>query len=375
MADRSKNQAVMDGPRALQAHEHDSAIELVNRVLRTDRPSNILDEYPLVLGKQNLQNMRVVVHEGRVVSHAAVYHSLLRTGDTIFRIGGISSVATAAPYRGQGLGSAVVKDCVKIIRQAGCELSVLWTQRRDFYRNLGFEPAGAECLFHFSILNIPAEGRSCTIVPYSASYLPEIMNIHEREPYRTERATHEYETYFSLPRTRTLLSLRDGEVTAYAVMGKGEDFRNCVHEWGGAAEDLLRLVRALAFEAESKEVLILAPAARNEFTEMLRSMRLPEISEPLAMMKIVDLERLAAKVQAYIAAKIEKRFDIFEEQKGFTLKLGSHSAHLAHEGMLVRLLFGPDPPTQALNHAPHAMARSLAKALPIPLFIWGLDSV
>jgi GNAT superfamily N-acetyltransferase len=374
-ADKNKSAAQLDGPRALRPEERRSALELINSSLRPNGPPTILKEYPLVLGKENLNNMRVIVKGGEVLSHAAVYFSKLRSGDAVFEVGGVGSVATHSEYRGRGLASAVIRDCVRIMKESRCHLSVLWTQRHDFYRNLGYEAAGSEYLFRARASDFAHVSRDCKVVPYSRRRLPAIIEIHERETLRTERTRKQYETYLGIPKTKTLLAMRGNTVTAYAVMGKGEDFGNCIHESGGDAGDLLCLAREFTSLSSSGEIMILVPAQENEFTRLLRRMRLTEMFEYLAMMRIIDLEGLSSLLHDCLSRRLGGDFRVWRSQSGLMMKVGGEEAEVEQEQKLVRVLFGPEPASSLLRGFSHETLCALDGVLPIPLFIWGLDSV
>ncbi|GAB4345158.1 MAG: hypothetical protein Kow0099_25200 [Candidatus Abyssubacteria bacterium] len=363
-----------DGPRALGSSEHHSALKLLNSVLRPEGQSNIEEEYPLVLSERNRENMRVIVRAGEVVSHAAIYFSELRSGGLTFRVGGIGSVATHPAYRGRGLASAVLRDCLRIMRENRCHLSVLWTQRMDFYRPLGYELAGSEFLFRVRMSDFMRIPCSCKVIPFSPQYLPAIKTIHERESLRTLRTSEEYEAYFRLPKATTLLAVKDDAVTAYAIMGKGEDFRYCIHEWGGDTNDLLCLVREFAIASAIKEVLVLSPVAENPLARRFRQMQLPRTFEYLAMMCVTDIEGVSTLVRDHVRERIGKDFRVSEEESGVRICVGSEHA-IVHPRTLVRLLFGPDSASSLLPSLAPDTRRSLEKAFPIPLFIWGLDSV
>lgn len=365
----------LDEPRALRSEEHSSALKLINSTLRPNGPRTILKEYPLVLGKKNIENMRVIVEGGEVLSHAAIYFSKLRSGDLVFTVGGINSVATDVAYRGRGLGSEVMRDCIKVMRDSSCHLSILWTQRHGFYRNLGYETAGSSRLFKARARQFSHVPRDCKIISYSPRYMPGIIEIHNRENLRTERTAKEYETYFALPKTRALLAVRGKTVSAYAVMGKGEDLRNCIHDWGGDPRDLLALVRKLASLASTGEIMILAPAGQREFTRLLDQMRIPSASEYLAMMKVIDVEGLSSVLGDNLSGKLGMDFQILRSGSGFRIKVGREEAAMEQERNLVRLLFGPDAASNILTGISRETLRALDRALPIPLFIWGLDSV
>lgn len=373
--DRQKATLRMDGPRALRPEERASALRLINSALRPNGPQAIQKEYPLVLGKKNIENMRVIVKDGEVVSHAAIYFSNVRSGDLVFRVGGINSVATHPAYQGRGLGSRVMRDCLRIMRDSSCHLSILWTQRQSFYMNLGYETAGLSCLFRPAASDLAGVSCDCSIVPYSPRRLPDVIEIHRRETLRTERTAKEYETYLGLPKTRTLLAMRDDKVSAYAVMGKGEDLRNCVHEGGGNLRDLLCLVREFAASSETGEVMILAPAQQSEFTRLLKQMRIPSGSDYLAMIRVIDVDGLSSVVRDYVGGRLGQDFQIFRDPSGVKIRVGPEEAAVEPERSLARVLFGPDPPSSLLKGFKRETLSALDNALPIPLFIWGLDSV
>lgn len=378
MANRAdKQQAIpqMDGPRALRPEEHAAALRLIHSALRPKGPPAMQKEYPLVLGKKNMENMRVIVGGGEVISHAAIYFSTLRSGNLAFKVGGISSVATHSAYRGRGLGSKVMRDCIGIMRDRACHLSILWTQRQSFYRNLGYESAGSSCLFKPTALHLSNASSDCRIVPYAPARLPDIIEIHNRESFRTERTAKEYETYLALPKTRTLLAMRGGKVSAYAVMGKGEDLRGCMHDWGGDPRDLLRLARELAALSETGAIMILAPTRDSELARLLMQMNIPKSSDYLAMIRVIDAEGLSSVVGNHVSGLLGKDFRIVQERGGARIKIDREEETVEPERMLARVLFGPDQPSSLLTGFSRETLSALDRALPIPLYIWGLDSV
>ncbi len=285
------------------------------------------------------------------------------------------------------------------MEEAKCHLSVLWTQRRDFYRRLGYEAAGSESLFRARASDFAHISCDCKVISYSPKHLPAVIDIHERETCRTERTRKEYETYLGIPKARTLLAVRSNAVTAYAVMGKGEDFRSCVHEWGGRADDVLCLMRAFARASSIGEIVILTPAQESDFTQRLNQMPLIKVFEYLAMMRVVDAEGLSSLFQRFLndawgrstqngtapiypARQAESGdnlstplFQIARTHAGFGIKLRNEEANLDREQKLVRLLFGPDSPSGLLPGLSPEAIHALENILPISLFIWGLDSV
>lgn len=374
-ADGQNADTQLDGPRALRMEEYPAALRFIDSVFRPENPGAMEREYPHVLGKDNVENMRVIVKGDEVISHTAIYCSTVRSRDLTFKIGGISAVGTHPDYRSKGLASSVMRDCIGVMRERGCHLSFLWTDRHDFYRNLGYEPAGSFYLFKPTASTLSDASMGCKIVSYSPDRLPEIVEIHDREPLRTDRTAKEYETYFSLPRIRTLLALRDGKVSAYGVMGKGRDLRGFMHDWGGNPQDLLCLARELAALSGKDELYVLAPTEGNDFTSLLTEMHEPNSYMKLVMLSVIDVDGLSAIVSESLSDRLGADFRIVQDSTGVKIKVGREEAYVEPARMLASVMFGPEPPSNFLKGFSRDTLSALDRVLPIPLFIWGLDWV
>jgi N-acetylglutamate synthase-like GNAT family acetyltransferase len=365
----------LDGPRALRIEEHPAAMRFVDSIFRPEHPGAMAKGYPHVFDKDNIENMRVIVKDGEIISHTAIYLSTIRSRDLSFKMGGISAVGTNPDYRGQGLAGSVMRDCVEVMRERGCHLSFLWTDLHDFYREFGYEPAGSFYLLKPDESILSNASPDCEIVNYSPDRLPEIIEIHNRESLRTERAAKEYETFFSLPRIKALVALRDGKVSAYAVQGLGRDLKGFMHDWGGEPQDLLCLARELSTQSETGELYVLAPTCENDFTSLLVDMDVPRAYMKLVMLNVIDVEGVSSIVSDYVSAKLGLDFRITQDAAGVKISVGSEEAYIDPPRMLAGVLFGPEPPSTFLSNLSAETLSALDKALPIPLFIWGLDWV
>ena len=72
------------------------------------------------------------------MAHASVVPRVLEAAGVPLRTGYVEGVATAAPYRGRGLGSLVMTEIGAVIR-AEYELGALGTGAYAFYEALGWE--------------------------------------------------------------------------------------------------------------------------------------------------------------------------------------------------------------------------------------------
>ena len=76
--------------------------------------------------------------EGRIVAHAAIVHRTLHVAGTPLRTGYVEAVATVTARQGAGIGSMVMDEVGRLIRER-FELGALGTGRHAFYARLGWE--------------------------------------------------------------------------------------------------------------------------------------------------------------------------------------------------------------------------------------------
>ena len=87
-----------------------------------------------------LDQTRVVVVGGRIVSTLRVWDRQMRIGPSAVRTGGIGGVCTHPEHRKKGYASAMMRDAIEWLRQSGYEVGVLFSEIPFvFYRRLGWE--------------------------------------------------------------------------------------------------------------------------------------------------------------------------------------------------------------------------------------------
>ena len=133
-----------DGPRAPRADEFQELLAQVNGVMREEvgAAPTYGQEWPRIYCRENLENIRVILVDGRIVSSAAIYPHETRFGDARLRVGGITGVATDTAYRRRGYGTRVMQACIERMAELGCQLSLLGSGVPSWYRKLGWEYAG-----------------------------------------------------------------------------------------------------------------------------------------------------------------------------------------------------------------------------------------
>ncbi len=137
----------MEGSRAARQTELNEVLALVNRVFRSGVDQDMSTDYPLVFDPSNLENLRVVLEGGRIVSHAAMAERELKENGCVLPISMICAMATDPAHRKRGAATRIVEDAIATMTARGHAFGLLWTgPARDFYRRLGWEVVGVQRL-------------------------------------------------------------------------------------------------------------------------------------------------------------------------------------------------------------------------------------
>lgn len=93
--------------------------------------------------------VRVGLLDSEIISIAVILHRAAYVGSQVVTVAGLTAVATHPAYQRRGIGSRVVSDAVRLIRQQGYDLGMLTTRLPDFFSRFGFREvpkvAGYEC--------------------------------------------------------------------------------------------------------------------------------------------------------------------------------------------------------------------------------------
>lgn len=343
--------------------DEDEALELLRAVFRPGRPDRYADEYPIALARENLAFRRVVRSGGRIVSHAAGLHSIQRAGPVEFRLGFIGSVATDPAFRGRGGAGEALRATETSLADAGAVIAALWSgpDEARFYESRGYAAAGRE--IRLTLPPAGDAGERALVTRLRPDDLPAVRALHAGEPSLTLRSAEDEERLFAVPGTHGF-ALREGggALSAYAVVGRGADFPFHVHEWGGKDAAVETLVRGVAALHRGRSITVLAPAFRAGLVARLVLAGAALEEHPLGLFKILrpdDLVSLANGV--FESAGAPHRASREGSWVRVAPESGGGPALRLAEPEWLRAVIGPD-------------GRGLP-ALPLPFFVWGMDSI
>jgi len=363
----------MEGPRSPAESELPRVLNFLNHSLRSQASWSIAAEYPTAFAPNNLHNMRIITEGDEVLSHAVLKPLIIKTPTVIFKVGAIGSVVTNEAHRNQGLSTQIIEDCLAQAERQQCDIAILWTDLYDFYRRLGFELAGTE----ISVVveeEFQAPDPTLRLSKDSKVAAEALHRLYSTHSVNSIRTVEETRKFLSIPQTQVYTAWdSSGQLAAYAVEGKGVDLSNYIHEWGGSVTAILTLLSYIRREKQ-KPVTIIVPRHSQNLLQRLREKPVTYNQGYLGMIKILNLDQLAAKIKR--AFRSEGIADIVLEKRGDQYLIGCNGdlAVLSGEANLTHLLFGPVE-IETLDVFKPQTREILARILPLNLWIWGWDSI
>jgi len=368
------NQEVtMDGPRAPLESEFGDVVRFFSEQLRPDNAWSIADEYPLAIHPQNLFNLRIIKDNDRYLSGAVVKNYVIRTHAGLFKVAAIGSVVTHPSHRNQGLSTAILESSLQAAQQQNCDFAILWTDLYDYYRKIGFELAGTEvslCVEN----EFSAPTQNLKIVE-SAKVAPEaILKLYAQHTCGALRTAADIRRFLTIPNMRIYTAWdHSNQITAYAVEGKGADLTGYIHEWGGSVPALMHLLSHIR-KTQARPITIISPAHSQNLVRSLEAVGARRNDGVLGMIKLINVPSLITKVKRYARSLGLDELALEVGDGLYYFGQGDQIFQTDREADLIRLFFGPQMASQIHKFDPKT-TKVLESIFPIPLWIWGWDSV
>ena len=130
----------MEGPRAVRASELDELMALVNGVFRAGG-GRMRECFPTLFCEENLDNVRLIKEDGRIVSHIGVCVRDVISQGVRFTVGNVGAVCTHEDYRKRGHAEALLRHFNAKLRGDGVDLLFV-SGDRTLYRRHGCARVG-----------------------------------------------------------------------------------------------------------------------------------------------------------------------------------------------------------------------------------------
>ncbi len=354
--------------------EYERVIHFLNQTLRPNSPWSIAEEYPNALLPNNIHNISILKDGNDVVSHAVLKPLVVKSPHVIFKVGTIGSVVTKEDHRNQGYSHKVIQNCLSLAREQSCDVAILWTNLYEFYQKIGFELAGYEVSMVFEN-EFTSPVKKLYRFSEEKNVSPEaLLRLYSLHSVNSVRSVDDMKKFLNIPNTKLYTAWNtDHQLLAYAVEGKGVDLNGYIHEWGGSVPDLISLISHIR-QIKKSPITVIAPKHAQNLIRHLQPYSQFSNEGFLGMMKIINFEQLATKIKRAMRAEGFAQIVLEKHPENYVFGYGENLVTLNHESDLIRLLFGPLD-IQTMDVFTAETKDVFAKIFPLPLWIWGWDSI
>lgn len=174
----------------------------------------------------SLDDLHVVLHEGRIVGHAFLFTLGAYFGGPRLAVAGIASVGVAPEARRRGVASALLAHLHGVAQRRGALLTMLYAFRQTFYARHGYAPVSPQLRLVLDPRSIPAAWvAEATRAPLRAATGADRLSLEAVYAYAAERSTGWLERPRALwdskllsPRIHGVLLPRSGGLAGYVLL-------------------------------------------------------------------------------------------------------------------------------------------------------------
>ncbi len=349
--------------------------QFLTETLRPGSQWNLAEEYPLAFSEKNRANIRFIENEDKVLAHAVMQPSLIRTHYHLFKVGLIGSVVTDPDNQGKGYSKQIIKSCLDACQEQNCDFSILWTDLFNFYSKFGFEIAGSEIALQIDSKFKPENMADVRIMDTPKVSPQALLKVYNQHNLKTVRQLSDIEKYLKIPNSKiyTAWNKKTQALEAYCVMGKGADFQGYIHEWGGKVSALMSLLRKMSQDSTQPITLISPPQCTNLIKQMEQA-GAQKFYGVLGMIKIIDRASFCKKIKKGARALGYESFVFEYRDDQYYFGYGDEIYATDSDADITRLVFGPIEPKQIHKFSDQAL-EALEQIFPIPFWVWGWDSI
>lgn len=379
-------------PKTPAIEEYDGVTALCNRVFRPDGWADMRAQYPLVLRRDRLSQLRVIEENGKPVSLVCMVEGVGALLGCDVRIAMIGLVCTGQECQGRGLAGVLMDDAIARATADGYGLMLI-SGGRTLYTRRGSHYAGDFVKYSIDPAQL-AEADGLTIRELTPEHAREAWPLLEAEPIRFRRTPHEYEKLLAThwvvgyPGSTWLVERAGSAVAVFSINHKRlEDPKRIdafgVREMAGSRSAAMAAAGELARRFRTKQI---------EWEGYGRDAALrfccagigikPAPIAHYGTVKLLSVERLLADFRPLLRERlgeeagtltVTSRSDNGTVER-VTFELAGEKLSVEGEAEVLAALFG-SPEMDPLAAAPGKLGKTLRQAFPLPLPLYGLNYV
>lgn len=337
------------------------------------RATRLETEFPLLLNPQNAaRNLFLELADGSVVASVSyrIFEMRVPHHPENLRVAGIGLVVTDQSHEGRGYASELLAEAERRALSEGAVLAWLWSDHQEFYEKRDYILAGTNCEWTCApgtLLATPHPGVQ------RAQSLHEMLALYESLGLGPERKLSDYAPFLQLPNTDFWILEEAGKTLAYAVVGKGRDLRDYLHECVGEV-DAARQLLAQIVQASDRTLKIHLPPSAPLVPWLNQHLGRAE-HQVLGYAKLLHPPALIAWLQSAEDFPADLRLGLGATQWEVTVRSTGQSIFSSSDAShIVQLFLGPWRLEEMGGLSPE-LSQHFKSFPPREIYFWALDAV
>jgi predicted N-acetyltransferase YhbS len=327
------------------------------------------------------QGMKVVVENGRPVSHIRTVYADASVFGCQFKVASIGSVMTREQYRGRGYAGAILEQCLREMAEAGAKVLVV-SGDRSLYRRAHCVPAGRLYETKLGPGPLPPTN-SVTVRKVTPEDWPLIAPLHQAEPVRFLRPAGflaDLHFWWDCQKPDIWLIETGGEPSAYVMLSQDwsrdpKREERFVAEYAGSRAAMLDGLPAIFAETELDEIKFEVLGHDRELLHLLRREGIDNVWRTLSgTHRLLDLPGLMAALEPYVVERLAEadRRGLSFDQDGdqCLIAYGDERLEISLSEAAPLVLGGPGAPPVSGD-----LGRVLSAIFPVPFPMPGFNYI
>ncbi len=383
---------MIEGPRAAKIEELPQIVKLTSWIFGFEERGIYLDKvFPHVFCEENIENLRVIVSDGRVVSHLGIWEGWLNFYGIWLKVALIRCVCTHPEHRMKGYASALVKDAFIKLSSERVDL-VMVSGARSLYTRAGCVEAGIIYDYHVPldvIKDLTARLNGLKIEPYAEDRTSDLVGLYQSEPIRFKRSFEE----FKLLAGRTFIAEVSGSMSifiaykmnkpvSYVAFVKGVWDNLTIVEYAGSRVAALKTIYEVSKIFNVERVKLPVPYGDWELTSLLEECGLkPKSSHAIASLAILNPIVFVEKIRPYVEERlgVKANFNIAAcNNDVFELSMFGERVKLEDPRAFTMLVFGRPETVHSsttVKFNSNRLPEVFRRIFPMPSFNYGLNFI
>ena len=367
---------MIEGPRGTRLEERESLQKCVGAVFRPV----LMDEYPQLFHDDNLENCRVILDDGEIVSHVGLTQQWASIFGCTVGVGCIGGVGTYKEHRGKGYATRLFDDASAKCYSEGFDFMIV-SGDRSLYRRAGCRKVGHDYDATITASHAQRLDTGASIVACTKADIPTLSAIYRTEPVRFLRPPRMYEHAFQCNRFSGVWLIKKGDsVRGYVIASQGRETVRLA-EYAGERSSILGAAVQLAKHYDCQNVglhiLGVDRLAQNILSEAGTELQPGHAS---GTVHIVNFPQLMDRMRPYFTEILgeseTRRLEFTADDGAYQIRYDEDSITIPDRGELAHLIFGTHEEAVADRLGDDGKAAEVMRqVLPIPALSYGINYV